>query len=102
MVIFRTVQERLTNVHRHSGSPTARMRLSQFDEEIRLQVEDQGNGMATEKLEEVASAGTPGVDIRGMRERLRQMGGTLEINSRGKGTVVEAGMPITTAATAAA
>src|SRR6266705_1802221 len=57
-VIFRTVQECLTNIHRHSGSPTASIRVSQLDGEVRLQVKDQGTGIATEKLEEVSSAGS--------------------------------------------
>lgn len=74
----------------------------QFDGEVRLRVEDHGAGIASDKLEEVASAGTPGVGIRGMRERLRQMGRTLEINSNGRGTVVEARLPIATSATVAA
>jgi signal transduction histidine kinase len=94
MGIFRTVQECLTNIHRHSGSSTARIQLSRRDGEVRLRVEDQGAGIATEKLDEVAAAATPGVGIRGMRERLRQMGGTLEINSNGRGTVVQARLPI--------
>jgi len=102
MVIFRTIQECLTNIHRHSGSRTARICISQFDGELRLQVEDQGAGISNSKLQEVASSATPGVGIRGMRERLRQLGGTLEINSNGKGTVVNASLPVATTTTAAA
>lgn len=100
--VFRTVQECLTNIHRHSGSPTARIRLSKYDGEIHLRVEDDGTGIAAEKLEEMMSNGMPGVGIRGMRERLRQLGGTLEINSKGKGTVVEACVPVADSSTAAA
>jgi signal transduction histidine kinase len=92
--IFRTVQGCLTNIHRHSGSPTARIRLARFDGEVRLQVKDQGPGIATEKLDESASGVTPGVGIRGMRERLRQLGGTLDIDCKGGGTVVEARLPV--------
>jgi signal transduction histidine kinase len=98
--IFRTVQECLTNIHRHSGSPTAKIRLTRSDSAVRLQVQDRGAGIPTEKLDQ--AAGAPGVGIRGMRERLRQLGGTLEINSNGQGTVVEARLPIAFSSTAAA
>jgi signal transduction histidine kinase len=97
--LFRTVQECLTNIHRHSGSPVARVLLARSAEEIRLQVEDQGAGMPEEKLDELKSAGTPGVGLRGMRERLRQLCGTLEVHSTGKGTTVEAVLPIGQVAT---
>jgi signal transduction histidine kinase len=59
--VFRTVQECLTNIHRHSGSPVARIRLARSGNEIHLQVEDEGNGIADDKLDEIRSAGAPGV-----------------------------------------
>jgi signal transduction histidine kinase len=89
------VQECLTNIHRHSGSATARIRLRLHDGQVQVQVEDKGKGIPPEKRDEMASAGTPGVGIRGMRERLRQLGGTLEIDSNGTGTIVEARLPVT-------
>jgi len=92
--IFRTVQECLTNINRHSGSPVARIRLSRSVDRIHLKVEDEGNGIPAERLHQVKSATTPGVGIRGMRERLRQLGGSLEIESNGKGTIVEAWLPV--------
>src|SRR5438445_1220958 len=92
--IFRVVQECLTNVHRHSGSPVAKIRLSRSDGHVRVEVEDRGKGIPPEKQSKMASNGTPGVGIRGMRERLRQLGGSLEINSNGKGTVIVARLPI--------
>ena len=100
--VFRTVQECLTNVHRHSGSKTARVRLLRTARELRLQVEDDGGGMTTEKLDKVVSDGTPGVGIRGMRERLRQLGGTLEVNSSHTGTTVEVRVPPSVSSVAAA
>jgi len=94
--IFRLVQECLTNVHRHSGSDVARIRLHRSSDEIRVEVEDEGRGLPSEKETELSSGGTPGVGIRGMRERFRQLGGTLEIASRGNhpGTIVTATLPL--------
>jgi len=100
--IFRTVQECLTNIHRHSGSSTARIRIAAFDNEIHVEVEDRGKGISPEKQLEMASAGTPGVGIRGMRERLRQLGGSLEIESDGNGTRIVARLPVRDTASIAA
>jgi signal transduction histidine kinase len=100
--VFRTVQECLTNIHRHSGSPVAKLRLARSASEICLTVEDRGSGMAAEKLEVVASGGTPGVGLRGMRERLRQLNGDLQVRSDGSGTKVEARLPISSTTTVAA
>jgi signal transduction histidine kinase len=100
--IFRMVQESLTNIHRHSGSKLAKVRISRSDGDVRVEVEDRGKGMTPEKQVELASTGTPGVGIRGMRERLRQLGGNLEIRSDGKGTFVVAHLPVTNVSTTAA
>ena len=93
--IFRVVQECLTNIHRHSESPIARIRLRQRDDHVRVEIEDKGKGIPPEKQEEMSSSGAPGVGIRGMRERLRQLGGTLEIKSSGSGTIVVVELPLT-------
>jgi PAS domain S-box-containing protein len=92
--IFRIVQECLTNIHRHSGSQVARIRIGRSDEQVSLEVEDRGKGIPPEEREAMGSGGTPGVGIRGMRERLRQLGGTLEVKSNGSGTVVAARFPV--------
>ncbi len=92
--IFRIVQECLTNIHRHSESPFARIRISRSDSHVILEVEDKGKGIPPDKREAMDSGGTPGVGIRGMRERLRQLGGSLEINSNGTGTTVVARLPV--------
>jgi signal transduction histidine kinase len=92
--IFRTVQECLTNIHRHSESPTATIRIAATDNHVRVEVEDRGKGIPPEKQFEMTSTGTPGVGIRGMRERLRQLGGSLDIHSNGKGTLIVAGIPV--------
>jgi two-component system, NarL family, sensor kinase len=92
--IFRIVQECLTNIHRHSESPVARIRIKRTDSEVSLEVEDSGKGIPAEKRQAMDSGGTAGVGIRGMRERLRQLGGSLEINSNDTGTVVVARLPV--------
>ncbi len=92
--IFRVVQECLTNIHRHSESPVARIRLRHRDREVLVEIADKGKGIPPEKKERLSSTGAPGVGIRGMRERLRQLGGTLEINSNGTGTVVIVKLPV--------
>ncbi len=94
IAIFRTVQECLTNVHRYSGSAVARIELGRSASEIRLKVQDRGSGISAERLHEITEAGTPGVGIRGMRERMRQLGGNLEIRSDEHGTTVEARLPL--------
>jgi signal transduction histidine kinase len=95
--IFRTVQECLTNIHRHSESPTARIRIAASDSHVFVEVEDRGRGIPQEKQLEMTSTGTPGVGIRGMRERFRQLGGSLEIYSKGKGTLIVARLPVSVA-----
>lgn len=91
--VFRVVQECLTNIHRHSGSSVAKIRLLHLEGQVLIEVEDKGDGIPIDKREEMLSGGTPGVGIRGMRERIRQLGGTLEISSSGTGTRIVARLP---------
>jgi signal transduction histidine kinase len=102
--IFRVVQECLTNIHRHSESAVARVRVVKSGEDVRVEVEDEGKGIPPEKQGEIMSTGLPGVGVRGMQERLRQLGGSLEIRSAGagKGTVVVARLPLVVATAAPA
>jgi signal transduction histidine kinase len=92
--VFRVVQECLTNIHRHAESPSAKIRVTRSASAVRVEVRDRGKGIAPEKRMAMESAGTPGVGVRGMRERLRQLGGNLDINSDGNGTCVVAELPI--------
>jgi len=91
--LFRIVQECLTNIHRHSGSKTASIRIVQDDEAIALEVRDKGEGMPVERLSEIQSRGS-GVGIRGMRERVLQLSGTMSIESDGSGTRIHVVIPI--------
>src|SRR5580692_11489696 len=95
IVIFRLVQECLTNIHRHSGSKTALIRVEHEQDTIRVKVEDHGKGMSPERLAAIQSQGT-GVGIRGMRERVRHLRGDLVIESNGSGTKICATLPLTT------
>jgi signal transduction histidine kinase len=94
--IFRVVQECLTNIHRHSESAVARVHVASSGGDVRIAVADEGRGISPEKQLEIMSTGLPGVGVRGMRERLRQLGGSLEIKSagEGQGTVVVARLPV--------
>jgi PAS domain S-box-containing protein len=94
--LFRIVQEGLANVHRHSGSNTATVRLDQSGQHLALQIKDQGCGMSKTAMAQVNGAESLGVGIRGMRERLRQLGGHLQIESTEQGTTVTAVVPLST------
>jgi PAS domain S-box-containing protein len=93
LAIFRLVQECLTNIHRHSGSKTALIRLTRDRESIRTEVRDHGKGISPERLLEIQSQGS-GVGIRGIRERLRHFHGEMKIESNGSGTSVIVSIPI--------
>jgi signal transduction histidine kinase len=83
------VQESLTNIFRHSGSETASVRIEVRSGVVRLEVADKGKGIADAILTTLnSSGGQLGVGIRGMRERVRQLGGWLQIRSRPTGTTI--------------
>ena len=98
MAMFRILQESLTNVHRHSGSRTATVRLLLRDARLILEVTDQGKGIPSANLEESGEdwTGALGVGLRGMHERMRQLGGKLEFKSTSTGTTILAEVPIET------
>jgi PAS domain S-box-containing protein len=93
LAIFRLVQECLTNIHRHSGSKTAVIRIAHETDKIYAEVQDHGNGISQERLAEVQSRGA-GVGIRGMRERVRQSHGELTVDSNALGTKITAIFPV--------
>lgn len=95
MALFRVVQEALANVRRHSESETASIRLARKDGEVVLQIKDQGKGLAfADGSPDTIGAFALGVGIPGMKQRLRQLGGTLDITSNNGGTTVSAVVPI--------
>jgi signal transduction histidine kinase len=93
IAVFRIVQECLTNVHRHSRSCTADVRLVRVNGRVRVEIRDAGKGMSLEKQLDLSSPGQVGVGFRGMRERIAQLGGALEVRSDQNGTVVVATLP---------
>jgi signal transduction histidine kinase len=94
--LFRIVQEALTNVHRHSGSDWARIRIVQDDHRVLVEVEDRGRGIQSKTSWRGVDCPNFGVGLTGMRERLTQLKGSLEIASTpGIGTTVRALLPIT-------
>ena len=97
LALFRVLQEGLTNVHRHSGSQTAHVRLLMKEGMCILEVEDEGKGIPPQLLEQFAQdwMGAPGVGVRGMNERMRQLGGRLELVSKKSGATVRAIVPAT-------
>ncbi len=90
MVLFRVLQESLTNIHRHSGSSTAAIRLSLENGKVLLAIEDRGKGLGERNMQ----APKAGVGIASMRERVRELGGELHIGSNPAGTTVTAVIPI--------
>jgi PAS domain S-box-containing protein len=94
LTLFRVLQECLTNVHRHSGSLITRISIFMENEVAFLEVEDEGRGMPATVLDPSSTdIGSAGVGLRGMRERVRQIGGNLELSSTAKGTTVRATIP---------
>jgi PAS domain S-box-containing protein len=93
LMLFRIVQESLTNVIGHSGSKNAAIQIRRNAERVELEVRDSGRGIPTEKLADARSSST-GIGIRGMRERVRQFQGQMKIESTPAGTKISAILPI--------
>jgi PAS domain S-box-containing protein len=94
LALFRIVQECLTNVHRHSESPSAFVTLARSLNEITLEVKDRGKGISLQLQSKISSGQSSGVGFRGMRERIRQFGGRLEVRSDEDSTRIVAILPV--------
>jgi signal transduction histidine kinase len=93
--LFRIVQEALGNIQKHSGSSKSKIRLVRDSGHNVLEVTDAGRGMPARNLKKKLVAQSPlGVGILGMRERMRQLGGRIEISSGSWGTTVKAMLPL--------
>jgi signal transduction histidine kinase len=93
LILFRLVQECLTNVHRHSGSKSATIQVARGDNHVSLEVQDQGQGISPQRLVEIQTHAS-GVGIQGMRERVRQFHGEMTIESDNTGTRIFAVLPL--------
>jgi signal transduction histidine kinase len=95
LVLFRVLQESLTNVHRHSGAKRADVTLTSAGSNVVLRVRDYGRGLPADILKNLREDGTAGgVGLAGMTERIREIGGRLEISANSSGTEVSARVPV--------
>lgn len=95
LVLFRILQESLTNIHRHSHSQSADIQLELDGAQVKLEVRDHGKGMSPQLLKQFRSDGTgSGVGLRSMRERISELGGRLDIQSDTNGTLIEVTAPL--------
>src|SRR5439155_2222416 len=93
LALFRVFQEALTNVHRHSESPVAQVRLLLHGTNAVLQIQDAGKGIPKQVLGESRELPWTGVGLRGMKERMQQLGGSLDLSSGRNGTTLTAIVP---------
>jgi signal transduction histidine kinase len=95
LALFRVLQETLTNIHRHSKSESAEITVSLLANEIELRVRDKGRGVDPDVLERFqTNSGYVGLGLFGLRERLRELGGRLEVHPDSPGTSILASLPI--------
>jgi signal transduction histidine kinase len=93
--LFRVIQQGLANIHRHSGSLVAKVRIQSDAESISAEISDEGRGISVDTLKGFHS-GTrlAGVGVMGMRERIKSMGGQFNIRSNEGGTTIEVRVPL--------
>lgn len=94
LALFRILQESLTNVHRHSGSPTVEIDVEVEADRVALAVRDAGQGIPSQVLDRFLETGTAGIGLAGMRERVADLGGELRVRSDAEGTVLTATIPL--------
>jgi two-component system sensor histidine kinase UhpB len=97
--LFRVLQEGLTNVHRHSASTSVEIRVSLSNEQVQMEIQDYGQGISPSTLALLLDGGIrASVGVAGMRERARELGGSLQIKSAPTGTLVTLILPLTDSA----
>jgi signal transduction histidine kinase len=94
LALFRVLQEALANMHRHSKSRTADVCFQADAEQLILTIRDHGIGMPKDVLDQFRSSGTAGVGLAGMRERVRELGGNLDLDSGSEGTSLQVTIPL--------
>jgi signal transduction histidine kinase len=94
LMLFRVLQESLTNVHRHAQATSVDVWLARRDHELVLTIQDNGRGLPAGVVESFEAGMAPGVGLAGMRERLAEFGGTLNVESSPSGTIVRASIPV--------
>ena len=95
LTLFRVLQESLTNVHRHSGASDAIVHFQHQAEAVILEIKDFGKGIPEERLRLLSGVSAEtGVGLAGMRERLNELNGNLEIESDSRGTSMRATVPL--------
>jgi signal transduction histidine kinase len=92
--IFRIVQEGLNNIQRHSGSTVANIRIERPPDVLRLQIEDEGQGLPLHLRGDDVVTAAAGVGIASIRERVRELGGTMTVQSSDDGTVLSVTLPL--------
>lgn len=95
IALFRAVQECLTNIHKHAGGSLVDIRMTQDTKQVRLEIKDNGEGIPRERLNRLLQGtAETGVGIAGIRERFRELGGSLQIRSSRKGTTIIVTAPL--------
>jgi two-component system, NarL family, sensor kinase len=94
LALFRVLQESLTNVHRHSACSAVNITVGINAQQVTLKIKDNGRGIPKERLDRIESGAELGVGLAGMRERIRDLGGRLQLQSNSTGTTVTAFIPV--------
>ena len=90
--VFRVVQEALTNIFRHAEARHASVQLSKRDGQVVLRIRDDGKGISDETM--FLRPGSVGVGIAGMKQRVKELGGDLQLRHGDPGTIVEVTVPV--------